>query len=341
MTDSSSFGPFRTSLLRFLASPAILNGAGSVYSWVNPEHPGFIYPEAMGLYLRLVSRIAARDNDSPLRRRADEVASGLDELTPEIGGVGMAGKLYLFDTCMAVSGLVAYRRSLRAGAGAATLEKMGRFIKDLTRRRVALVAEDGSPAALPHHWSTVFGTHMLKTVIALDSLAEETGDKEYRELANGVADEVLEGCLRDGVFRISSKDTVVYTHAHCYSLEGLLYLRAKGHRDTTPILVAGADRLREWQNPDGSMFNWQMDDTRQRSKVGDATAQTVRIWIAVDHARYAEQIRRGLVFLSTLQAPESGIYYCAGSRDVNSISSVFATQAVDWHVNGAAPEWLV
>lgn len=340
MTISSSFGVLRSGLIRFLASPAVHNGDGSIYSWVNPDHPGFIYPEAMGLYLRLISRLAAREGDPALRARADEVAAGLDKITPEIGGVGMAGKLYLFDTCMAVGGLVAYRRKLAPGAGSATLDRMGRFVKDLTRRRVAMVEEDGSPASLPHHWSTVYGTHMLKTVIALDSLAEETGDREYRSLAEEVAEEVLRGCLKEDAFRISSVDTVVYTHAHCYSLEGLLYLRARGIRDETPTLVAGADKLREWQNPDGSQYNWQLDPGRQRSKVGDATAQSVRIWLSVDRERYAEPIRKGLAFLASLQSPEAGMYYCAGSRDVNSITSVFAAQAADWHEHGPAPEWL-
>jgi len=336
----SSFGVLRSGLLRFLASPVVHNGDGTIYSWVNPDHPGFIYPEAMGLYLRLVSRLAARDRDETLRSRAAEVAAGLDKITPPIGGVGMAGKLYLFDTCMAVGGLVAYRRKLAPGAGEPTLERMGRFIKDLTKRRVALVGEDGSPASLPHHWSTVYGTHMLKTVIALDSLAVETGDGEYRALAEEIAEEVLRGCLKDGAFRISASDTVAYTHAHCYSLEGLLYLRERGIRDESAILAEGADTLRSWQNPDGSQYNWQLDPARQRSKVGDATAQSVRIWLAVDRERYAEPIRKGLAFLASLQSPDAGMYYCAGSRDVNSITSVFAAQAADWHENGPAPEWL-
>jgi hypothetical protein len=221
------------------------------------------------------------------------------------------------------------------------LSRMGRFVADMTRRRLALVDAAGKETSAPRHWSTVFGTHMLKCVIALDELAEELKDEEYRKLADEVADEVISGCLTDGVFRISPEDTVVYCHAHCYSMEGLLYLRAAGHRDATDVLRAGADSLKEWQNEDGSMFNWYRDPSRERSKMGDATAQSVRIWVAVDKVGYAEQIQRGFSYLVGLCSPESGIYYADGSRDVNTISSIFAAQALDWHLNGARPEWLV
>lgn len=340
MRDSSSIQEVQSGLIRFLASPAIANGFGSIYSWVNPEHPGFVYPEAMGLYVRLISQIAASRSDRALADRARVVAEGLESMTPPLGGFGMDGKLYLFDTCMAVGGLVAYRRLLGGRVDDGKLASMGRFIADMTKRRLALVSESGDPVKAPHHWSTIFGAHMLKTVIALNSLAEETGDAAYRSLALEVADEVLSGCLRDGKFRIGPQDSVVYCHAHCYALEGLLYLRTKGLRDETKVLKAGAESLRAWQNPDGSMFNWYEDPARTRSKVGDATSQTVRIWLAVDREAHLPAIEKGLEFLSRIRSPQSGIYYCEGSRDVNSISSVFAAQAMEWYLRGPQPEWL-
>jgi hypothetical protein len=336
-----SLESFQSSVIRFLVSPVIANGAGSVYSWVNPEHPGFVYPEAMGLYLRLMSGLAADRNDAALARRASEVAEGLQSLAPPSGGVGMAGRLYLFDTCMAVAGLLAYKERLGGRVDTAVLGRMAAFIEDLTRRRLPCVAEDGSSLDLPRHWSTVYGAHMLKTVIALDALARETGEERYRRLALEAASEVVEGCFREGAFRFGPGETTVYTHAHCYALEGLLYLRARGLEDATPILEAGAESLRRWQNEDGSLFNWQEDPSRQRAKVGDATSQAVRVWVAVDREAYADPVERALGFLTTLRSPDSGIYYAAGSRDVNSITSTFAAQALEWTLRGARPEWLV
>jgi hypothetical protein len=328
-------------LLQYLISPVVLNGSGSVYSWVNPAHPGFVYPEAMGLYLRLLSLHATGEPGGQIASRAAEVAKGLERMTPQIGGLGIRGHLYLFDTCMGIAGLSTYRRKLGGDVSPETFEKMGRFVSDLAERRLALVDEEGAIPSVGRRWSTVFGAHMLKTVIALDALTEETGEGRYRALALDVAEEVIHTCFTDGIFRADPDGDAVYCHAHCYAMEGLLHLHARGLRESSRELRAGTDRLRAWQNEDGSMFNWYQDPSRECSKVGDATAQAVRIWLAVDPDAHRMPIERGLSFLASLRSPEAGLYYGAGSRDVNTITSVFAAQAVDWYLNGPRPEWLV
>ncbi len=332
---------FQADLLRFLASPEITNGNGSLYSWVNPAHPGFIYPEAMGLHLRLVSVLAARDGDPVLRARADEVARGLHAVTPESGGVGMDGYDYLFDTCMAVAGLHAYREKLGGKVEPGLIARMAAFIERTARRRQPLVDAQGREPERRRHWSRLFGAHMLKTVIALDALHRETGEARYRSLALEIADEVIRGCYEDGIFRMGPGEAAVYCHAHCYALEGLLYLRAVGLRREDAIISAGADRLAEWQNPDGGMSNWYEDPSRSTEKVGDATAQTARIWLAVDREKYASRIEKAIGFLGTLQSDMAGLHYSTKSRDVNTITSTFAAQALDWRLTGAQPEWLV
>jgi hypothetical protein len=75
--------------------------------------------------------------------------------------------------------------------------------------------------------------------------------------------------------------------------------------------------------------------------MGDATAQSVRIWLAVNREAFGENIERGLSFLQSLRSPQSGLYYCSGSRDVSTITSILACQTLDWYLNGAEPEWLV
>ena len=178
-------------------------------------------------------------------------------------------------------------------------------------------------------------------MIALDLLAAEMDEPRYRSLALEIAHDVVAACFSDGAFRIIPEDTSVYTHPHCYALEGLLYLRTRGYLDTTELLRAGADRLAAWQNADGSQFNWNnVFPSRERLKVGDATAQAVRLWLAVDRNAYGYQIEKGLGFLTSLVSPLGGLYYCEGSHDVNSITTIFAAQALEWYRYGACPDAL-
>jgi hypothetical protein len=337
-----SMDALQADLLRFLASPTISDGIGSLYSWVNKEHPGFIYPEAMGLHLRLFSVLAARTRDEALRARTDEVAAALARITPPSGGVGMAGEEFVFDTCMVIGGLHAYRTKLGGTVDEALLARVSEFVRTCMEKRQVVVDGGGREPEPVIHWSRMFGAHMLKTVIALDALRIITGEGRYAELIGEVAEQVIRTCRKDGAFRVGPGQTTVYTHAHCYALEGLLYLRKAGLRDETGMLTDGAERLAGWQNEDGSMFNWQEDPSRDssRARVGDATSQTVRIWLAVDREKYAGRIERALGFLMSLKSPSCGLRYATGSEDINIITSVFAAQAVDWRINGAQPEWL-
>lgn len=328
----------QANIVAFLSAPPIVDPSGNVYSWINPAHPGFVYPEGMGLYLTLSSQLAAARDDAALSAGAHRVAARLQGLVHPSGGIGIGGKLYAFDTCMAVSGLLAYQGRLNGRVNPSVLAAMAHFIVDMAECRLTVLNEDGSKPDVAPHWSTVFGASMLKEIIALDGLAEETGEGRYRALALRMADEVIGGHLDDGAFRTYPGSGEVYTHSHCYALEGLLHLRARGLCNTTSLLHAGADRLCVWQSEtgDGGLYNWYDAPTRAaaRLEVGDATAQAVRVWLAVDRDAYAEHIARGLAFLDTLRSPAGGLYYAAGSADVNSITSIFAAQAMEWYLHG-------
>ncbi|MGH2345526.1 MAG: hypothetical protein ACRDG4_09900, partial [Chloroflexota bacterium] len=310
-------------------------------SWVNPAHPGYVYPEGMGLYLTLMAQLTGSEHPEVIDP-THRVARALQELVSPLGGIGIQGKLFSFDTCMAITGLLSYRRRLNGEVNAATIARMGGFVVGMAERRLAVVNDTGSVPDVVPHWSTAFGASMLKEVIALDALATETGDERCRALAIEIADEVIAGCRSDGFFHVIPQDRSVYSHAHCYALEGLLHLRARGYRDATEMLREGADRLCEWQNEDGSLFNWNnTPPTRERRKVGDACAQAVRIWLAVDRDAYRPQIERGVSFLASLASPIGGLTYCLGSGDINSITSIFAVQAIEWYLHEPRPDQIV
>lgn len=330
----SSAQAVQDGILRFLTCSPVVDDGGNVYSWCNPAHPGFVYPEAMGLYLTLIAPLAAAREEAALADRVRAVAERLQCLVSPSGGIGLHGHLYPFDTCIAITGLLTYRRHLRGRVSPELLDRMGRFVVDLLQRRRVIADENGDPPDVAPRWSTVFGASMLKTVIALAMLASETGEGGYRTLALDIADGLLRRCYTAGVFRALPQGTAVYCHAHCYALEGLLHLRDRGYRHTAVALRAGADRLQDWQHDDGSLFNWYGTPPRPRQQVGDATAQAVRVWLAVDRQAYQPAIDRGLAFLASLRSPQGGLYYCAGSADVNAITSIFAAQAIEWYLRG-------
>jgi hypothetical protein len=340
-TTASLAIAMKEDLIDFVTSHKIVDSVGNVYSWFNQDHPGFIYPEAMGLYLNLASQMGCYKNNFALTHVAHTVGKKLQEYVPSSGGIGKYGKIYAFDTSMAISGLLAYKKYLHGWVDDATIRQMASFIVEMTRHRLTVINDDKSRVNLPPHWSTRFGASTLKTVIALDALALEFNDKTYHHLLVEVANEILENCFSHGCFSVHEEDSAVYCHAHCYALEGLIYLQKQHDFNVMNVLLAGADRLKMWQNSDGSLFNWYNAPDREQLKMSDATAQAVRIWLAVDRDFYHREIERGLEFLASLCSPQSGIYYHQGSQDLNSWAALFTIQATDWYLNGVQLESIV
>ena len=338
--SSTGIEQLQGDLIRFLTSAPILDAEGNLYSWVSwidPEHVGYVYPEGMGLYLTLMSQLAASRKDAAMAECATRVAGRLQDIMHPSGGIGIHGQLYPFDVCMAIKGLLTFQGELNGHINPGVLARMAHFVVDMGDRRLTIMNEDGSLPDVAPTWSTVFGASMLKEVIALDALYLETGEERYRTMVDQFTDKVIATCYKDNSFHVIPRDSSVYTHPNCYALEGLLHLRARGYRDTTELLHAGADQLRAWQNADGGLYNWHnATPERQaaRRKVGDASAQAIRIWLAVDSEAYRPQIERGLGFLASLQSPQKGLYYTDDSTDVNSITSIFAAQALEWYLHG-------
>ena len=351
----------------FLAESKIVDVRGNVYSWLNARNPGFVYPEIMGLYLNLSSQLIslqkfekiqqqdsggndwlALENDLPLmsldqklESRTHAIAQQLQRLVPASGGLGKAGKIYAFDNCMVISGLLTYRKYLTGYVDDNILSRLADFTVKSLKQRLTYIATDGDYSKPTPHWSNTFGASMLKNVIALCTLTEETQNPLYYELALEIAAEIIDSCFHNGYFKAFATTDTVYCHAHCYALEGLLYLQTKGYQNFSDVLIAGVEQLKAWQNDDGSLYNWYNIPARQRFKVADATAQAIRLWLAIDSDGYQENIQKAWQFLDSLRSPQKGLYYRVGSQDCNSWASIFALQAADWYANGVHGDRLV
>lgn len=332
--------------LEFLAFSEIVDNQGNVFSWLNSRRSGYVYPEIMGYYLTFCCQyLEAHPGNSLLhhclRQRTHQVARRLQRLVSPRGGIGRDGLLYLFDTAIAITGLLTYQAHFNCVIDPRCLSQMTAFVTHAVEQQQSVWSVNGDRCSLPARWSTVFGSSMIKVVIALQRLADWTGNSYYRHQGQQLAQRVMEHYSDDGAFMVFPKLSTVYTHAHCYALEGLLDLHYHGHGAMMPCLIAGADCLKQWQNQDGSLYNWNRQPHPPPTKIGDATAQAIRIWLAVDRNRYQEQIHRGFEFLKKLAAPEHGMYYGAGSSDINTWVTMFTAQALDWYLKGCRPRSVV
>lgn len=330
----------RRRMLTWLGEAAT-RGDGAVLSWVNPEHPGYAYPEAAGLLLALLAQEPGAEA-ALARRIAARLAADVDER----GAVGRGGIAYLFDSGIALHGLLLFRSSMLwdSSWGAAkaidgACERLFAGIVGAIDRREPLRP---APSA-PPRWSEAWGCHLLKLALPLrahvrvlgrgQALADAALDRLTRELA-----ELAEG----GRHVTHAGAQTTYVHACCYAAEGLLAVDpaidpgARGRAAETAAWLASI------QGEDGRLPAWHDGERGEGPFPADVVAQSVRIWCAVDRRRFAPAIDRGLARLGVLQAPSGGLRYTAGSADINTWATVFAAQALAWASGdeGRAP-WLI
>lgn len=297
-------------LVRWLRSPAVVDEAGCVWSWRNTEHEGFVYPEAAALWLSWAAW--RRVGGAPRERAAARVAARLLADQEPGGGVGRAGRIYLFDTCVALDALVRARGDLdlprdRITAG---LDGLTRF---LDADSPVLPAPD-----FPPRWSETWGPHLARAAALLLRAARTLDHGAAAELAREIRGRSGDSGIRSGRR---------YVHAAAYAVEGELLARALGEPAGAESPSGTAEHLAQIQRPDGGLPPWSDGSGTPRS---DVTAQAVRLWAAVDPARFLDCQRRALAFLARCQTPGGGVLYERGGGDRNTWASIFTSQAAAW-----------
>lgn len=309
---------------RWLLSDAIVSPAGQILSWSNPHHPGYPYPEAAGLFLSTVCTALSAEGEGSAA--ADRAASWLCKSIAPDGGVGRGGVAYLFDSAVALAGLLRYRAKGGRIGGDESIHRLRRFVGD---RIAAGAAVRPVSAVADGRWSTQFGAHLVKCLHALHLYACTFGERLRDDLVAAL------------INRSGHQPSPVYVHPFCYEQEGHLVL---AHYDL-PSLFEPVDGTLDWlaalQQPDGAMLAFANGMDGFGEARSDATAQSARLWLLGDRTRYADAIARALAFLARCQTPEGGIRYTPGSDDVCSWSTMFTLQAVEWLLQGPRPEELL
>lgn len=314
----------------WLISQSVIHPDGAVMSWVNPEHPGYAYPEIAGYML---SHLALRGRDTAAIR--NRIAARLErDLTPS-GAVGRRGIEYVFDSAMVLAGLLAHEANGGLLPDPRMIDRVHDFIVSRLDARTGI---EGTPETAETHWSASYGCHLIKTAISLTAFADARPDNPWPLIERMVAE--LLPLYDGGRFHVNADSDITYTHAHCYAIEGLLVLEGRGRSGLRPWIDGGADWLARVQTADGGVPAEHDSNGPRMAAHADCTAQAIRIWTCVDADRFGDNIDRGVDFLRSLSTG-GAIRYRVGSSDLNTWATIFGAQAIDWAESRGRPEWLV
>ncbi|MCA9704583.1 MAG: hypothetical protein KDK70_01900 [Myxococcales bacterium] len=315
--------PDRAALLRWLRSDAVVRSDGRVWSWHNPAHPGYAYPEAGGLWLSLMARESQLE-PAVEPEELDRVAGWLAECERQ-GTVGRDGRGYLFDRGMVLAGRLAWAERHARDDDASLHDAMAALLEELEAGRAT------TPTSPDDRWSTCFGPHLLKLALPLAAWAEQDRRPDPRPALRSLLQR-LRPSLDDGRVLGPTPAAPTYLHAHCYAAEGLWRLSTALPAPLAGEAAALAQQAAAWlarvQRPDGGLPPWH-DGTRGWGPApADVAAQAVRLWSGLDRQRHREAIARALAFLARLHRPGGGLRYHEHSDDQNTWATLFAVQAL-------------
>ncbi len=294
----------------WLVDEAVVRRSGQVLSWVNPDHPGYPYPEIGGLWLRWAK---LRGVVPELRARVSAwLRAALDD-----DCVGRDGVRYTFDAGVVLAGLDA-----EEGGTSAHWQRLVDRIASGTATLPPLDAR----------WSTRVGPHFLK----LASGALRAARPATVDVAAALA--TIDVRMGAGGRIFTSPDDSTYAHAHAYAVEGLLALA----HDESPLpsarkrrYAAAAQQGAHWlvtvQRPSGGIpASYEDGEEGVGPSRSDATAQAIRIWLLTDPDRFRPAIERALAFLRNVTHDCGGVRYDDTCDDLNTWATIFAEQALSW-----------
>jgi hypothetical protein len=337
---------FANKMISWLKDSNICSSQGAVYSWLNPEKEGYIYPEIIGYYIKLFSYLYLKNGDDEFLIRAKKSADYLSQNLDDNGSVGREGHQYVFDTAIGVSGLISLSKvTILTLEQTNALHQMSEFIYN-TLSQENVVLKEGKAIIDNDRWSLSYGSLLIKNAMALHEASDFFKNEKYKELSDEMVSKIINNSFQEGYFTINSKRNEVYTHPHCYATEGIIFLISRGYTQYLPLLTKSATWLAQHQNEDGSMKNWFFKHNVDIEKQGDASSQAIRIWLFADKDRFSGNIKRATTFLQSLQTEDGGIAYNVNSQneksqDINSWVTMFSLQAALWQIHEPDAEWIV
>jgi len=173
------------------------------------------------------------------------------------------------------------------------------------------------------NWFGDKGCLHAKNSIPLLKLYVLLGNEQLKNSAEKVYDWVLKLQRKDGAFRATIYDEYIFTHAHCYATEGLLYgyYALNNIRYLEAAIKAGL-WLMNMQNPDGSLYevySGKNSSFSLKKRVTDASSQAIRIWIMlyclIGDNKFLQSAQKAAKFVIEMQ--------CKENKDLNGYGGFF------------------
>jgi len=246
-------------------------------------------------------------------------------------------KHFSFDTAACVVGLARLARSTGHTRHAEAAARAGPWLLRMQR-------PDGSFCAMTDHDLRLedpggfFGDGSCihaKNAIALLELRALTGEDRYRDAAARCCDHTISLQDGDGAFFCTPRRDEVFTHAHAYACEGLLYAgRALGEGRYVSAAELGARWLQGSQRRGGgwparAKLTGPARERVAHALVGplpaDAAAQAVRLF-ALLGSPFDDARRRAVRFLAGFQGRAGGLAYRRTRLGYSSMLYTWPTQ---------------
>jgi uncharacterized protein YyaL (SSP411 family) len=273
---------------------------GAVYSYYDPTRRRYelVYAEATGYVISLLRYLCAVNAPAGLIERAKASGDWLVRCAGQHHGIITMGRTaageiaaaYAFDNGICCKGLLDLYELTGHAAYLTTAERIAAWLisqamQDDGSVKPMFDLRSGGFAPAGTSWYAASGSFHAKIAMPLLQLYTLTHDARFRGAAMKLCRWAIQQQKPDGSFPANRQMKIVNLHAHCYTIEALLYAYAS---EQVPEFLDAATRAAHWmvkiQQPDGSVQLWHANGSG-KERTSYPQAQAVRIFSLLNMLR--------------------------------------------------------
>jgi len=266
---------------------------GAVYSYYDPQRRRYelVYAEATGYVISLLRYLCAINASAALIERAKASGDWLVRLAGQHDGVIPMGRTadgdiiqaYAFDNGICCKGLLDLYDLTGNAAYLTAAQRIAAWLishamNDDGSVQPIFDPRSGRFAPAGTSWYAASGSFHAKIAMPLLQLCTLTKDEHFRGAAMKLCRWAIQQQKPDGSFPANTNMKTVNLHAHCYTIEALLYAYAS---ERAQEFLDAATRAAHWiakrQQPDGSVRLWYANGSG-KERASYPQAQAVRIF---------------------------------------------------------------